>query len=154
MKTGIGFFGVAPLRGAPVFLAVAFLGLHPSNVSAQVVALNPGDNSSIDINTSGPNAGAYDWVADGNNLLNPLGNGSQWFYYSVGAGTPSGVQNIGAVNNTATTSPTPDSASFGSTYTAGSFSLQAVYTLTGGPVGSGKSDLQETITVKNTGVAR
>jgi hypothetical protein len=150
MKTSHGFFG-APVRTAgAVFLAVVALGLQIPDARAQLVTLAPGDNSSLQVNTSGANAGAVNWIVDGNNILNPVANGLQWFFYSVGAGTPAGIQQIGPPVSTAVTSLTPDSSSFGSTYTDGAFSLQAVYTLTGGPVGSGNSDLQETITVQNT----
>jgi hypothetical protein len=130
-------------------IAVAALAIQVSSGRAQTVTLAPGDNSSVQVNTSGPNAGVVNWSVNGDIILNPAANGLQWFYYSVGNGTPAGVQNIGTPVSTAVTSPTPDSASFGSTYANGALNLQAVYTLTGGPVGDGASDLQETITVKN-----
>ena len=112
--------------------------------------LAPGDNSSAQVFTTGANAGVVDWTIDGQNILNSSVGGLQWFYYSVGGGTPSGIQNFGSASSTAVTFPTSDSASFGTTYTAGSGNtIKNVYTLTGGAPGSGTSDLTEVVRVQN-----
>jgi hypothetical protein len=149
LKTEPVFFGSTAGKAAPFLVAALALAIQFPNAGAQTVTLAPGDNSSVQVNTSGPSAGVVNWTVDGDIILNPAENGLQWFYYSVGNGTPAGVQNIGTPVSTAVTSLSADSASFGSTYANGAFNLQAVYTLTGGPLGSGNSDLQETITVKN-----
>lgn len=148
MKTSTGFRGTAKAVFSTM-CAICATALLPAVAPAQVTNLAPGDNSSIQVNPTG--GGVFNWTIDGNNILNTTAGGNQWFYYSVGAGTPTAVQN-GALNisSTAVTSPAADTASFGTTYTYNGYSLQAVYTLTGGQPLSGSSDLQETINVKNT----
>src|SRR5271165_1741819 len=86
------------------------------NTVAQTVTLAPGDNSSVQVNTTGSGAGVVNWTVDGNNVLNSTSGGLQWFYYSIGAGTPAGVQNLGAASSSAVNYPTADTASFGTTY--------------------------------------
>lgn len=142
--------GRAARATIPCFTTILAVALQALNSSAQVTLAPPGDNSSVQVN---PNGTVNNWVVDGNNILNPLSSGAEWFYDSVGTGTPTAIQNgTSGITSTPVTSPTADSQSFGSTYsyTSGAFSLQAVYTLTASPVGSGNSDLQENIDVKNT----
>jgi hypothetical protein len=148
MKTSTSFRG-AVKAVTSLLCAICAAALLPSVGNAQITNLAPGDNSSVQINPTG--GGVGNWVVDGNNILNTTAGGDQWFYYSVGAGTPTAVQN-GALNisSTAVTQPAADTASFGTTYAYNGYSLAAVYTLTGGQPLSGSSDLQETINVKNT----
>ena len=83
--------------------------------------------------------------------MNSALGGFQNFYYSVGAGTPTPIQSGIGVLSTPVITIAGDTASLNTTYGNGSnpFSLQAVYILTGGPVGSPNSDLTEDIDVKN-----
>lgn len=150
MKASTYVRGATAKRAATAFSAVLAT-ISLALTSQAQVTLAPGDNSSIVVNPS--TGSAANWIVDGNNILNSLSGGVQGLFYSVGGGTPAGIQSgTSGIVSSAVTHPTADSASFGSTYTytSGAFSLQAVYTLTGGPVGSGNSDFQETINVKNT----
>jgi hypothetical protein len=148
MKTSTGFRGAAKAAFS-ILCAISAAALQPTAAHAQATNLAPGDNSTVQIDPAG---GAVDnWVVDGNNILNSATGGTQWFYSAVGAGTPAPIQNGAlSISSTPVTSAAADTASFGTTYTYSGYSLQAVYTLTGGQPLSGTSDLQETIDVKNT----
>ncbi|HXR03485.1 MAG TPA: hypothetical protein VN836_02120 [Verrucomicrobiae bacterium] len=106
--------------------------------SAQIYTLANG-NSSVSINL-GSQAGMYNWSVDGQNQLN-----QQWFWYRVGSSGPeASIDTIG----------TPTAVEYGTsildtTYTAAKFSLSVDYTLTGGSLTSGASDLAETIVIQN-----
>jgi MYXO-CTERM domain-containing protein len=150
MKTSTRFHGVASVRAVTALLAAFAIASQALNGGAQTVTLAPGDNSSVQVNTTGPGAGVVNWTVDGQNILDPAANGAQWFYYSFGGGTPTGIQNFGAAVSSGITNLSPDSQTFGTTYTSGSQSLQAVYQLNGSPVGSGISDLQLHFQYANT----
>jgi hypothetical protein len=148
MKTATSFRGVRGWTRAPVFLTVLAFTLEAFNSSAALLA--PGDNSSVVVNPVGGNL-VQDWSINGFNILNSATGGFQGLYYSVGGGVATPIQSgIGALS---TVGPTVvgDTATLNTTYsTAGNpFSLQAVYTLTGGQVGSSTSDLTEDLTIKN-----
>jgi hypothetical protein len=149
MKTGSSFRGAHVRMVAPVFLAVLALGLQAVNSGAQYT-LAPGDNSSVQVNPTGGNL-VQNWTVNGINILNSAAGGFQGLYYQVGGGVATPIQSgIGALSAPALT-VVGDTASLNTTYsTAGNpFSLQAVYTLTGGPAGSANSDLTEIVNVKN-----
>jgi len=150
MKIGKFVRGMSVGTASPVFLTVLALGLPAFNSNAQFT-LAPGDNSSIVVNPAGGNL-VQDWTIDGVNILNSSAGGFQNLYYQVGGSVVTPIQSgIGALT---TVGPTisGDTATLNTTYsTAGKpFSLQTVYTLTGGTVGSGNSDLTEVVNVKNT----
>jgi hypothetical protein len=151
MKTGKSFRGAQARTAAPVFLAVLALAFQAVNSGAQIT-LAPGDNSSVQVDPVA--GGVANWLINGNNILNSSLGGSQWFYYSssVNPGAaPTGVQNGIGVLSSPSVSINGDVASLNTMYGNGSnpFSLQAVYTLTGGQPGSANSDLTEIINVKN-----
>jgi hypothetical protein len=149
MKTSSRFHRVAPRGVLPAFFTAITLAFVAFNGGAQTVTLAPGDNSSIQVNTTGTNAGVVNWDINGNDILNPAGNGLQWFYYSFASGTPAGIQNFGTAVSSGITKLSPDSESFGTTYTGSGMSLQATYTLTGSQPGSGNSDFQQGIQLIN-----
>jgi hypothetical protein len=153
MKTGSSFRGAHARIVAPVFLAVLALALQAVNSGAQYT-LAPGDNSSVQVNPTGGNL-VQNWTVNGINILNSAAGGFQGLYYQVGGSVATPIQSgIGALSAPALT-VVGDTASLNTTYsTAGNpFSLQAVYTLTGGPAGSANSDLTEIVNVKNNQAA-
>ena len=86
---------VASMIGVLMMFALSDL-----NTRAQTVTLTPGDNSTLQVNTSGASAGVVNWTVDGFNLLDPSQGGLQWLYYSTGgATTPQGIQAIGPASS-------------------------------------------------------
>ena len=137
--------GVSPFRGGKklswVWLAAFALGFQVAAgpVKASPVYTLSSGNSSVSIDL-GSQAGMYNWTVDGQNQLN-----QQWFWYRVGSSGPEGsIDTIGLP-----TVQTYGTSILDTTYTASKFSLAVDYTLTGGAVGSGASDLAETIVVQN-----
>ena len=154
MRNGISFRGANARTVRPVFFALLALTLRALNSSAQYT-LAPGDNSSVQVNPTGGNL-VQDWTVNGINILNSALGGFQNLYYSVGnSGVPTPIQSgIGALS-VPSLSIVGDIATLNTTYGSGStpFSLQAAYTLTGGPAGSANSDLTEIVNVKNNQTA-
>jgi hypothetical protein len=139
----------AKVSAATLFAGI-LLAFQAETGNAQITNLAPGDNSSAQVN-AGANI-INNWNIDGVNILNPAGNGVEQLFYSIGSGTPAGIQSgASSITSTPVTQPTPDSQTFGSTYnyTGGQFSLQAVYTLTGSAPGTGTSDFQQNYAIKN-----
>ena len=125
MQATTTFRGVWAAKSAISLLAGIAVSLQTLSGSAQVTNLAPGGNSSAQVNSSANVIN--NWVIDGNNILNPSANGVEQLFYSVGSGTPTGIQNgASSIVSTPVTQPTSDSQTFGSTYnyTAGQFSLQ------------------------------
>ena len=108
---------------------------------AQVVVLNH-NNSSASINT-GTSAGMFNWTVDGQNALS-----QQWFWFRVGQNAEAPINTIGAPVIT-----TPDARTLYTSYYNGSYGVRVDYLLTGFSVGSGNSDIAETITIFNTTAA-
>jgi hypothetical protein len=124
------------LSGWLVALAALFQVL---NTEAQTYTLTDG-NSSVSL-TPGSSIGMNNWSVDGQNQLN-----QQWFYYTLGNSSVAAP-----INTLALGTPVQPSASLlNTTYTGAGFSLQAVYSLVGGALGSGSSDLGEQIKIQNT----
>jgi len=97
-------------------------------------------NSSAALNL-GAQTGMYNWTVDGASTLF-----QQWFWYRIGPNNPeASINTIGAP-----TVVTTGTQGLSATYTASSFNLRVDYSLTGGTTGSGRSDMQETITIRNT----
>lgn len=106
-------------------------------VDAQVVVLSD-QNSTASINL-GSQAGMNNWTVDGLNQLN-----QQWFWFGVGNNPEASIDTIGA----------PVFSVVGgrfltTLYTAADFSIQIDYLLTGGSLGSGVSDIGESIRIRN-----
>lgn len=99
------------------------------------------DNNSSALINPYSQAGVHQWVVDGVSALN-----QQWFWYRVGS--VAAEQSIDAIGAPVITQTTPYSAKL--VYTsAGLFDVQVTYTLQGGLVGSGTSDLSEQIKINN-----
>jgi len=120
------------------WLATLFFLAHIGTASAQIYTLSSGNSSAV-IDTAGQ-AGMDNWSVDGQNQLN-----QQWFWYRVGSSGPEA--SINALG-------TPAAITYGAgildtTYTAPQFTLAVNYALTGGALGSGATDLAETIVIQN-----
>src|SRR5436190_7798698 len=122
------------------FLFLFFFTATLGQVQAQLVTL-VNNNSTVDINTSGPGAGASNWRVDGINQLY-----YQWFYYRLGP--VGGESPINAIS--APTIGTPTASRLDLSYNNGLYSTAVRFTLTGNTPGSSSSGLSETITLQNT----
>jgi PEP-CTERM motif len=110
-----------------------------TSARAQTETLTDG-NSSVTLNMTDPGSGMNSWTVDGQNQLS-----DQSFYYRLGnAGTAS---SLGSLPLSSFSQPTP--GLLNTTYTGSQFSLQVVYSLVGGAVGSGMADLSEQIKIQN-----
>jgi hypothetical protein len=103
-------------------------------------------NSSVDFDTQ-TQAGAANWNIDGQDVLK-----KQWFWYRVGNAAPE--QSLDTVPQTFVLSSDTSGDAIPDflrvVYTsAGQFSLDTRYGLTGGSAGSGTADLAETIRINN-----
>jgi hypothetical protein len=98
------------------------------------------DGNSVTHFDTGSQLGQYDWTVDGVNQL-----AQQWFWYRIGGVAEHSVDTLqpGAVPVQS------DPASFNVTYTGAQLQIKTTYTLTGGTLGSGTSDLAETIKITN-----
>ncbi len=109
-----------------------------SLASAQIVSLTSGNSSSqIDL---GSQAGMFNWVIDGVNVLN-----QQTFFSrtnSGGVGSP--VSSLGAP-----TFSQPSASSVSATYSTALFNVTTIYNLVGQAPGSGTADLSEQIKIQN-----
>ncbi len=106
--------------------------------AAPVTILTSG-NSTVSID-SGTQTGMNSWIVDGQNQLN-----QQWFWYRVGSSGPeASIDTISApvVN---LLSPSVMTAS----YMNSQFKVSVLYSLVGGAVGSGVSDVTEQISIQN-----
>jgi len=121
---------------AAVLLASVILPL--STAGAAVYTLTDANSSSI-VDT-GP-AGMTKWTVDGINNLN-----RQAFWFRVGA--TGGETNLGSLPLISAIQTSPDYLRL--TYQGGSFNVEVKYTLTGGSLGSGTSDIGESIKITNT----
>lgn len=100
-------------------------------------------NSSLDVNTNTA-AGVINWNVDGVDYLK-----NQWFHYRVGSGGPeSPLQSISSAPTVAITSLS-SFARLNLTYANASYSVLTSLKLTGNTAGSGRSQLNEDITVSN-----
>jgi hypothetical protein len=99
-------------------------------------------NSSLDVNTN-TSAGVINWNVDGVDYAK-----NQWFYYRVGSGPESPLQSITSSPAVAITSLS-SFARLNLTYANSSYSVLTSLRLTGNTPGSGRSQLNEDITVSN-----
>jgi hypothetical protein len=105
--------------------------------SAQVDLIE--GNTKVSINPTAQ-AGMYDWIVDGQDYL-----AQQWLWYRVGSGGPE--FSLDSLTYAGGSQPLPDQAILN--YTSTSFDVQLTYALTGGSVGSGVSDVAESIKIIN-----
>ena len=113
------------------------------SANAQIVTLTD-DNSIVRIN-AGSQAGVYQWQVDGTSALN-----QQWFWYRIGQNAEQPINAIGAP---VITPASPYSAKLVYAAANGSFDVQVTYTLQGGALGTGASDLSEMIKINNYSAA-
>jgi hypothetical protein len=107
-----------------------------SAASAQIVTLTSGNSSSqIDL---GSQAGMFNWVIDGVNVLNQ----QTFFSRTSPGGTGSSISPYSSF-----TQPTPSSVS--AIFTSPSFNVTTVYNLVGQAPGSGTADISEQIKIQN-----
>jgi len=112
--------------------------LSPGNGLAQIVTLSDGGSSAtLDLGSS---AGMNNWSVNNQNQLN-----QQWFWFSTANNVV--AQPINAIG-------TPSVTMFGNnavsaTYQNSQLSVNVLYILSGGGVGSGNADMSETISVAN-----
>ena len=99
-------------------------------------------NSSLDVNTN-TSAGVINWNVDDVDYAK-----NQWFYYRVGSGPESPLQSITSSPAVAITSLS-SFARLNLTYANSSYSVLTSLRLTGNTPGSGRSQLNEDITVSN-----
>ncbi len=103
------------------------------------VTLSDGNSTvNVDVNSS---LGMYGWSVDGVNQL-----AQQWFWIRAGSTTMQAP-----INTLSSASYTATANTLTTTYTSSSqgVGVQITYLLTGGTLGSGTSDMQESITVFN-----
>lgn len=120
------------LAGAAV-MAVG-MAIHQAN------AITLSDNNSVVQVFPGSQAGMSSWVVEGQNQL-----AHQWFWYRVGANAEQSIDTIGVPSNVLHNG----TRGLSSTYANGQFSITIDYLLTGGALGSGVSDIAETISINN-----
>ena len=112
------------------------------NAAAQDITI-ANKNSSLGVNTN-VGGGIINWNVDGVDYLK-----NQWFYYRVGSGGPeSPLQSIDSTPTVAITSFS-SFARLNLTYANASYSVFTTLILTGNTAGSGRSQLDEVITVNN-----
>ena len=115
-----------------LFLAALVCLAPPARAAYTLTNMNT--TAQYDPDTS---AGLYNWTVDGVNQL-----ATQWFYYRVGSASESGI------NNVARTTTQISASRIQSVFTsAGSFRITISYWLSGSPVGSGVSDISQTISI-------
>jgi hypothetical protein len=124
--------------------------------TAHAVTLNLGDgNSSVSIDLSSER-GLYDWIVDGVNLAPAAGGGvldyRQWFWYRLDNNPEASIDTMTlGVNGTtdANFDGSVDTA-FVSYSGAPGFKINVTFTLAGGTLGSGASDIGEQVSLVNT----
>jgi hypothetical protein len=122
---------------AAVALGLTIQGLGLSS-EAQIVTL-VNNNSLAQINTASQ-AGMFRWTIDNQNVLN-----QQWFWYRAASQTREfSIDTISAPSIT-----TPNANTLYTRYNNGAYGVEIDYLLTGFSPGSGKSDVQESITITN-----
>jgi hypothetical protein len=125
------------LRVKIILLALALLLTGGYSAKADVVLTN--GNSVVNINFNNPNSilGMNTWTVDGVDQMY-----QQWFWYRIGdAGPESSIDTLGLTGSGAGRFGEITGAS------AGQFSIDIAYLLTGGTAGSTRSDIGESIII-------
>jgi hypothetical protein len=139
MKKFYQFYGhVRVLHG--VFI-VALLVVSAVQSRAQIDNLSA-RNTALQIDVAGGTPGLSDWTVNGINQLD-----QQWFYYSVGGGSISSIDNIGTFSSSLINAGF--SPSLTEVYSNSTFLLTTTYILGSGQVGSGTASLSTTVTLQN-----
>ena len=127
-------------------LAIGFLAaLGMVSVPARAITLTDG-NSTADIFLDSQ-AGLEDWTVDGTDYMY-----QEWFWYRIGtAGPEASIDTLTLVNSTLSdVDGNGDNESLEANYQGLGFTLDALWTLTGGAPGSGISDIAEVVKITNT----
>jgi len=116
------------------------------SATADLITLEDG-NSSVEVDT-GSSVGMNAWNVDG--VDNAV---QQWFWYRSGAaGGESSLDTLTQTFiNTSNTNQDPGIDALSVTYAGLGFEIELLYTLRGGQNGSGVSDINEQIIIRNTG---
>ncbi len=110
---------------------------------AQGSILTLTDSNSTVLIDNASQSGVFNWTVDGVNQLF-----QQWFWYRIGpTGGESSIDTLSAPSGGTTSAKSATVGYSG----ANGLNVEVDYLLTGGANGSGASDLQETITLTNTG---
>jgi hypothetical protein len=128
--------GKVSTRG--IVLLITLISLAVARSAAAVVVTLTDLNSIAEFMPDTQN-GQFNWRVDGVDQL-----AQQWFWYRIGNNPEQSIDTISApaiVQSTAST--------FSSTYTNAALQVKTTYSLFGGNLGSGNSDLSEAIRVKN-----
>ncbi len=141
LKIVTKFITIAVLAGVMVGLT--------SNALAAVTTLTH-RNTTVEIDTSGQNAGMFNWTIDGVDQFykNTEVTGKQWFWYRIGdTGPERSLESLG----TPTVTVSPDQRTLDLVYTdnESGLSIEVFYLLSGGLPGSNASDMAENITINN-----
>ena len=121
-----------------LYAICALVALLPATVRAHDHTLT--DNNSSVLISDPEQRGMRNWQVDGVNQLY-----QQWFWYRVGSSGPE--QSIDAIPITSEIQANPNTLV--TTYANSLFSVQASYTLLGGPAGSGSSEIVEELRIHN-----
>jgi hypothetical protein len=120
------------------FVVGTAMGFLAFQSQGQVYTLSD-QNSTAQVNTTNQ-SGMFNWVVDGQNVLN-----QQWFWIGVSNSAPISIDKIGSTSSSMPTSQLLDTTNANANY-----SVQVDYLLTGAPNGSGQSDIGESIRIANT----
>jgi len=125
-----------------IFVLGIIFAIGVPNSQATIITLTD-LNSTAEVDITDGN-GMYSWVVDGIPMLS-----QQWFWYRIGnTGPESPINTIGAP-----TYSTLGSRILDTVYSNASISIDILYTLTGGTLGSKTSDIAETIRIINNGTS-
>jgi hypothetical protein len=130
--------------------AAAGMWFVPGALGAIATLQDANSQVSFDTDASGTRTGMTDWVVDGTPQL-----WNQWFWYRVGSSGPE--QRFNSTNLTETSAAATDTDASGGNdqflirYAGTGFTAQLKFNLTGGSLGSNRSDLGEQIRITNTG---
>jgi len=122
-------------------LSLAALLAVASSVQAQIATLVDNNSSAIiNLNGSGNTAGMINWTVDGINQLS-----QQWFWFRAGSmNSEQAINTIGGLTITQ-----PNLRTLYTSYFNGQFGVRVDYLLTGFSLGSGISDISESISITN-----
>lgn len=131
-------------------------GLMLMSGTTHAVIYNLADgNSTVSIDVDSQH-GLFDWITDGVNLAPTAGGGindyRQWFWYGVGTNAPASIDTLTRGFTVASnTNSDPNNDTLNVNYSgAPGFEIQVTFSLAGGSLGSGMSDIGEQIHITNT----
>lgn len=120
-------------------MGAGFLLVAAAPQFAHAITITLADQNSIALFSPDTQAGQFSWTVDGTNQI-----AQQWFWYRIGNAPE---QSIDAISPPVVNVLAPNI--FESTYVNAAVQLKTTYMLSGGMLGSGSSDLAETIRITN-----